>query len=165
MKNLLGLTCPGVALVAALVAGCGGDGAPMQAVVKTSGTVTLDGKPAEGVDVRFIPKDKANFKLDESPLGRTDAAGKFTLSTYYAGDGAPPGEYMVAVSYTGQEPDGQEGDETEKLVAANKAAKDAKKSGKPRFPSVYQVPQKSGLTATVTEGGGELPALELTTPK
>jgi hypothetical protein len=132
----------------------------MQKTYKVTGRITLDGQPVEGLDVRFIPKDKTNFKLEETPLGRTDKDGRFTLTTYYSGDGAPVGEYMVAVAYPDQPP-ADEADETQAAIAAAKARKDAAKSGKSRFPSLYQVPQKSGLTATVPSGGGDLPTFEL----
>ncbi len=150
--------------VAALV-GCGGADVPMQKTVKVSGQVLLDGKPVEGLDIRFLPKDKANFKLDETPLGRTDAAGKFTLTTYYNGDGAPPGDYLVAVSYPDQVPASEEADETAAAIAAAKSMKARAKDGKPRFPQIYQVPQKSGLAATVAKGGGELPPFKLSSAK
>lgn len=150
--------------VAALV-GCSGADVPMQKTVKVSGSVLLDGKLVEGLDIRFIPADKTNFKLDETPLGRTDAAGKFTLTTYYNGDGAPPGDYLVAVSYPDQVPVSEEADETATAIAAAKAKKERAKDGKPRFPQIYQVPQKSGLVATVAKGGGELPPFELSSAK
>ncbi len=147
-------------LFALLVCGCGGDGVPMQKVYKTTGRVLLDGKPAEGVDVRFIPVDKTNFKMEETPLGHTDAEGKFTLTTYNSGDGAPAGEYMVAVAYPDQLPVNAEDDETAAAMAASKALKERGKAGK-RFPVFYQVPQKSGLKATVPQSASELPAFEL----
>ena len=148
------------ALSALLMFGCDNSSVPMQKVYKTTGRVLLDGAPAAGVDVRFIPVDKTNFRMDETPLGHTDADGKFTLTTYNSGDGAPAGEYLVAVAYADQIPVSAEADETAEAMASAKVAKERGKSVK-RFPSFYQVPQKSGLKATVPQGGGELPTFEL----
>jgi hypothetical protein len=135
----------------------------MQRVYKTSGRVILDGKPAEGVDIRFIPKDKTNFKLSETPLGHTGPDGAFVLTTYYTGDGAPAGEYMVAIAKPDQVPVSEEADETAQALASAKASKDRK--GKPGFPPIYQVPQKSGLTAIVPALDSELPPFDLSSGK
>jgi hypothetical protein len=144
-----------VALFALAVPACSSD-VPMQKTVAVTGRVLLDGRPVEGLDVRFIPTDPTNFKLQETPLGRTDADGRFTLTTYYTGDGAPKGEYLVAVAYPDQVAD-ESADETQAAVAAARARK---APGRKKFPAVYQVPQKSGLKATVDKAG-ELPAFEL----
>lgn len=163
--NIDSLLRLGPVLAVAAVFGCGGANVPMQTTVKVSGVVLLDGKPVEGLDIRFLPTDTTNFKLDETPLGRTDSAGKFVLTTYFNGDGAPPGNYLVAVSYPDQIPASEEADETATAIAQAKAKKERAKDGKPRFPQVYQVPQKSGLAATVPSGGGELPPFELNSVK
>ena len=148
------------ALAAVLgAAGCGGSGVPMQRTYKTTGRILLDGKPAEGVDVRFLPKDPTNFKMSETPLGHTGPDGTFVLTTYYTGDGAPAGEYMVAVAKPDQIPVPDEADELAQAKASAKAIKERK--GKPGFPPVYQVPQKSGLTAIVPARDSELPPFEL----
>ena len=65
-------------------------------VVPVRGTVTVDGKPEVGVKVQCIPqgefaaKEKVNFLR-----GITAGDGKFSVSTYEAGDGLPPGEYII----------------------------------------------------------------------
>ncbi len=69
-------------------AGCG-DGITLYPV---SGTVTLDGKPVEGLMVAFAPED-SGF----SGAGRTDANGKYTI-TSTKGKGLPSGNYNVAIS-------------------------------------------------------------------
>ncbi len=156
-RQSYGLFVCGVLLMTGV--GCSSSNVPMQRTYKTTGRVLLDGQPVGGLDVRFIPKDKTEFKLEETPLGRTDEQGNFTLTTYNTGDGAPAGEYLVAVSYPDQVPVPEEADETAAAIAFSKAKKE--KGAKPRFPQIYQVPQKSGLSATVPKGGGELPPFEL----
>jgi hypothetical protein len=129
----------------------------MQKTVKVSARVTLDGQAAAGVDVRLIPLDKTNFKLGETPVGRTDAEGRVKFTTYYSDDGAPKGDYEVVIAYPDQPGDDPSGDETSAAIAAGKA----KKAGTTkRFPSIYQDAKKSGLKAKV-EQAGELPAFEL----
>jgi len=63
--------------------------------VKVTGTVTLDGEPAEGVTIAFYP---VNAEIRES-FGRTDAQGQFVLTIPGApiGSGAMPGEYIVGL--------------------------------------------------------------------
>ncbi len=149
---------PFVVLFLLAVPACGGPDAPMQTTVKVTGRVLLDGQPAAGVDVRLIPLDKSQFKLNETPLGHADADGRVVFATYYAGDGAPKGTYKVIVAYPDQLPDDAAGDETTAAVAA---AKVKKATGAKKFPAVYQNPDKSGLTVTVDQPG-ELPPFELT---
>src|SRR5687768_3127557 len=92
-----------------LLAGCGPSG---PAMVKVTGTVTLDGTPVEGANVMFVPASTG-----KPAQGKTDAAGKFTLNTDPSkpDDGAQEGEYNIAVSgvrTTGVQvnPDGTSGD-------------------------------------------------------
>jgi hypothetical protein len=134
--------------VLAPLAGCGG-GNLKQKTHPVTGKVTVDGKPLAGATVVFHAVDKANFKWEELPQGTTDANGKFTLFTYEPGDGAPAGEYKVAVELAAAADD-QGGDQV-------------KRARGPRIPDRYHDPSKSGLTAKVTSGTNELPTFELTT--
>lgn len=116
------------------------EGPKTQAV---SGTITQAGEPIADATVRFeiVGGSKAS-------TGRTNAKGKFVLSTFSAGDGASVGNYRVTVvknvgvgaslpvseddpNYTGTE-------------------KEAKMSNV--LPQKYASVETSGLTATVTEG-------------
>ena len=58
-----------------------------------TGKVTLDGQPAEGLEVEFEPKQAGGT----SAIGYTQADGSYEL--YYPGNhpGAPPGEYTVRI--------------------------------------------------------------------
>ena len=63
--------------------------------VKVAATVTLDGQPLEGASVRFHPVDDAGTR---GASGITDTDGRVRMSTFAAGDGVLPGEYVVTVS-------------------------------------------------------------------
>ena len=75
------------------------------------GSVAYQGKPASGFRVTFHPQ----FDLGErqfAPSAMTDAEGKFTLTSYKSGDGAPAGKYAVTIEWphvinTGDEHDAQ----------------------------------------------------------
>jgi len=77
-----------VALTSLLVLGCNKDSGP--ATVSVSGTITLDKKPLEGVEVNFYSQPE-NFLAS----GVTDASGKYTLY-----QGAVAGENKVWVTKT-----------------------------------------------------------------
>lgn len=70
-----------------LVLGCSG-----KAMLPVEGTITLDGKPLDGAAISFVPAEGGR-----PCSGQTDAQGHFTLASYVAGDGVPPGEYKVTV--------------------------------------------------------------------
>lgn len=73
-------------------------------LVAAAGKLTLNGKPVENAEVIFYylvpeaeqPKVKGAKQIRASD-GLTDAQGEFRLSTYTNGDGAPKGEFIVAV--------------------------------------------------------------------
>lgn len=78
--------------LAAAVAGCFGSNRPPTYPV--SGTVTWKGKPVEGARVVFVPQQPGG----QAAAGITDAQGRYRLTTYVEGDGAPEGEYRVKVT-------------------------------------------------------------------
>ncbi|MFO0957360.1 MAG: hypothetical protein U0800_07815 [Isosphaeraceae bacterium] len=76
--------------VALLAAGCGGESRPT--LVSVSGKVTLDGQPAEGVDLSFLP-DSTN-KHPTPGRAKTDAQGAYQAKVE-DGNGLSPGKYRV----------------------------------------------------------------------
>jgi hypothetical protein len=77
--------------------GCG-DGKIARYPVK--GTVLVDGKPAEGAMLIFVPVDGTEEFQRERPFDdSTDSAGQFELRTFEPGDGAPAGEYRVMIRW------------------------------------------------------------------
>lgn len=71
-------------------AGCGPD---RPETISVTGTVTLDGSPVSGAVVAFTPVGGGR-----PATGTTDGSGKFTLTTFDDGDGALPGQHLVAVT-------------------------------------------------------------------
>jgi hypothetical protein len=55
-------------------------------------------KPAVGALVVFHPVD-ADPKVPLKPLGKVDENGRFTLTTYVNGDGAPIGDYRITITW------------------------------------------------------------------
>ncbi len=65
--------------------------------VPVSGEITVDGQPAVGVEVGLISTDPATKGF--RPRAKTDENGKFQMTTYETGDGAPEGEYMAIFAW------------------------------------------------------------------
>ncbi len=80
-------------LGAVVLAGCGPS---YPSTIPVSGTITLQGKPVEGADVNFIP-DAAQQGAVRFGTGRTDAQGKYRLTSFQPNDGVTPGNYRVTV--------------------------------------------------------------------
>jgi hypothetical protein len=85
-----------------VVVGCSSGGTPppkLAATVPVTGTVTLDGQPLSDATISFAPETTAGF---HGALGRTDASGKYELTTDIGGGknskGAIPGKYRITVS-------------------------------------------------------------------
>jgi hypothetical protein len=97
-----------------------------------TGTVTYQGKPLAEATVIFRLKEGTY-----SATGRTDAQGKYKLSTFNPGDGAPAGEYVVAIVALESVP----AEEEEKPVRPPKSL----------IPEKYSRPETSGLTALVKQ--------------
>ncbi len=74
-----------------LCIGCG-DGRPPRMPV--SGTVSYQGKLLEGARITFFPQGA------RPATGKTDAEGRFELTTFGLNDGAVEGNYRVTVAKT-----------------------------------------------------------------
>jgi hypothetical protein len=140
-------------LVVSLMVGCG----PSLPTVPVSGAITQNGKPVEGATVLFSPKDATSGK---PASGKTDASGKYTLSTYLTPENSPqgalPGDYNVTVTKLEAQ--------TTEMSPADLAKKMESAKGAPGSPSPGMTAPKnllperysgatSGLTATVKSGG------------
>jgi hypothetical protein len=130
-----------------LVFGCGGpSGPPRPQTVPASGMVMLDSKAVEGAEVALIPTKEDGFPA----RGRTDAAGKFTLSSFGQADGAVPGEYRVTVTLT--KSTGPAPDPLAPGTFKGNPYEAATKAVEWVVPQKYSAADKSGLTATVKAG-------------
>ena len=77
-----------------LLSGCGGETGPRCHPVE--GKVLYQNQPlAEGMVV-FHPLANPSESYPQ-PIGTTDAAGRFVLTTFKSGDGAPAGEYAITI--------------------------------------------------------------------
>ncbi len=129
------LAAAGVVLSAIVLAGCGSSGG--EATSNVIGVVTYKGAPVADAGVTFTPEK------GRPASGITDAAGKFTLSTFAKDDGAVPGLHKVAITPNASQ--------IEPMPGTPEAATAA--AGKPPFPKRYNNPETSALTAEVKVGG------------
>lgn len=130
------------------VLGCGKDDGRVK-VYPVTGKVLVDGQPAEGVTVVFYPT-AAELKGPGMPVpaGTTDGNGEFRLRSFDPNDGAPEGEYKVTVFWPAPLPPGVD-------------PYDEMYEPQDRLQGRYSNPDTTPLTATVPEGGGELPPFDL----
>ena len=112
------------------------------AVGSVRGKVLFNGQPAEGATVVFHPAGSSEPGTLK-PSGTVGADGTFTLTTFPHGDGAPAGEYAVAVTWLPPDARGMD-------------------NPKNKLPARYADPAQSGLKATVAAGPNELKPFELT---
>jgi hypothetical protein len=119
---------------------------PGRPVFPVHGQVLLEGKPVANVLVAFHPVGA--WGADENrPYAETDRDGRFTLSTYGFQDGAPAGEYKVALRDLRGEGEGAE-------VQPDEASPRKPRPNRP--PASYANPETSGFRVRVHEGRNEL---------
>lgn len=78
------------------VTGCGESAKPWEVVVPVKGTVTYRGKPVAGAQISLYPAN-AEFPSSVIPSATSVQNGEFSVGTYGTDDGAPAGEYRVAI--------------------------------------------------------------------
>ena len=126
-----------------LIAGCG-ERRVYSPTEMVEGIVTLDGVPVEGVDVTFYPVDSS---VGHTATGRTDANGRYTLSsiTGAPGRGTTAGEYRVVVSlWVTRELDEPFFDRAQDMVISSVSEE--------MLPRVYTDDRTTPLTVTVNSG-------------
>ena len=102
----------GLAVILA-AAGCDSGPASPVKLSRVRGTLLkADGKPAAGATVTLHPT--TGTKLAATPFAVVGDDGTFAVTSYTAGDGAPPGTYAVTVVWRSVVPDGDDGP-TDKL--------------------------------------------------
>lgn len=136
-----------LAVAAVAVMGCSKESG-VQGTAPVSGTVKQKGAPVEGATVIFSPVGQSSGR---AASGKTDATGKFTLTTLKAGDGALPGDYEVTVTKietTGKTFTGEEAREYYSKFQKPPPAPQSKSV----LPEKYSKAAASGLKATVKKG-------------
>jgi hypothetical protein len=131
------ITFPIPFMALGLVAGCGAAG--RVPVFPVQGQVLFNGKPAAGAQVVFHPAGKTGSDALR-PTAQVDADGKFTLTTFTSGDGAPAGEYEVTV---------------EQWVSKNDDP------AVNVLPARYRQVRTSGLRVTIAANENQVPTIKL----
>lgn len=154
-----------VAVLLALVVGCGRGSTDGPKTVPVTGTVKFKGQAVQGAMVVLSPKGTGL----RAATGTTDSAGRFELTTLRPGDGAMPGSYAVEISKIEGAAAADAQQEDDPIAASQKAAKEGKfeTQGKPEvvkdlLPEKYKKAATSGLTAEVKQQGGNDLQFELT---
>jgi hypothetical protein len=138
MKRIVGFSV--ALLVCAWLWGCTkpNRGGPRLPTFPVTGTVTVNGEPAQFVTVACHPEKGAEIK--SSVTCSTDAEGKFSFGTYEAGDGLPAGNYVLTFTW---------------LVPGGLAPKD-------KLNGSYADPKKSQHKVTVDSKPSDLGSVALT---
>lgn len=134
-----------VALGLGVVLGCGGS----SKTYRVEGIVTLDGKPLEGVTVKFLPDEGSS---GQTAVGTTGSDGSFRLQTNAPGDGAMAGTYRVVVikeetvAVSGGPPGAASIEDKRKFYMSQvKTPAVAGKAKKGQLPPVYGDPSNNAL--------------------
>lgn len=131
-----GVAVLGPLTLSLFVISCGSNAPPLYPV---RGQVFFENQPAAGATVVFHAGEANTHK----PSGVVGADGSFTLSTFPHGDGAPAGEYTVAVTWY---PPGAREEATPKS----------------KLPARYANPITSNLKASVKPADNTLEPFKLT---
>ncbi|MFM8214054.1 MAG: hypothetical protein ACKN82_05360 [Pirellula sp.] len=116
-------------------------------MVPVTGSITVDGKPANGATVIFHPTDKEQKLI---PAATTDEGGKFALATS-ARVGAPVGSYDITVIWP---------DPSVQPTPAQKL-QGLGEQGPDLLGGKYAKKGETGLKADITSSTKELPPMQL----
>ena len=134
------------ALFLSVLAGCDSSTADLPEVVPVTGVVTLDGAPAAGVNVTFIP---IGSTAGGASYGATDAGGKYELKSNDGRPGAAVGEFKVVCSKWVM-PDGSD------YVGVPGGPSPMDAGAKELLPAKYSEEYQTTLKATIPPGGGTI---------
>lgn len=128
-----------ILLVAITTIGCGGQsqGPPKLKTVPVTGVVTYQGKPVADASISL-----QHLEGKATSLGKSDASGRFTLSTYGNQDGAPAGKYKVVVAVS-----------TVKEIEPGVLAPEPPGGFKSPIPVRYANPATTDIVVEVNEAG------------
>lgn len=123
--------------------GCGKKGL---AIYPVQGEVRVDGRPTPGVMVIFCPVNGSEVVKRMRPTAFSGSDGKFQLTAFEKGDGAPAGQYNVLMQWVSDSPPSPAGEVN---------------MGPDRLQSRYMNLDQSQFTVDVKEEANELPPFEL----
>lgn len=112
------------------------------AVFPVAGQVVVNGKPAGGATVNFHPQATDGEVAEARPTGKTDADGRFRLTTREVNDGAPASNYKVTINWAKSD------------IRPGQPAEDARVIR--LLPSEYFLANRTPLTANVKPAPNEL---------
>lgn len=113
------------------------------ATYPATGTVTFKGKPTPGALVVLHPQQDLGKDVPR-PNGYVDKDGRFVLTTFKSGDGAPAGKYKVTIEWN-------------KLVVKGKDAE----PGPNVLPEKYAQPATTDVVVSIASGENQIPPLNL----
>lgn len=129
------------AFLCLLATGCFQSPSQREGIFPVSGSLTVNGEPAEYANVILVPTDPDLPRA----YGVVDSEGEFRLSTKREFDGAKPGEYFVTISWMKpKNPNVREPDYGPELLPPN-----------------FQDPVKSGLKVVIEPTTGELEPIDV----
>jgi hypothetical protein len=129
-------------------AGCGNDG--KLKIYPVTGQVLYNKQPLKGIDVAFHPVDPKN-DTGYPPHAKTNEKGQFTLTTYELEDGAPAGDFQVALAFAVEVAGGDEGsDQTKRILF--------------QVPAKYHRKETSGITVKIKPEANTLEPFTLEGP-
>lgn len=127
------------AFLPVLFAGCSGETkTDRPQVFPVSGKVTFKGAPPKDAVIKLYKAENdkvAKEQILPHPKARVKDDGTFAIGTYGAGDGAPEGEYIMTITWRGEEFDNDDDNE--------------KKDFPELLPKEYTQPAQSKLRVTV----------------
>lgn len=137
--------------------GCGGpDQGDFPETFDASGVVTFNGSAVSNAVVTLSPSDPEG----RGASGRTNEAGKFTLTTFNPSDGAPSGTYRVKIVPSKLAPGVPSGDQ--EVVLDNPETDGVAPGTETELETLSDLPKKyadeetSGLGVQITEGQNTL---------
>ncbi len=135
-----------ILFVGLTITGCGKGG---PSLVNVSGSINVDGKPAEGATMIFFPNDASMTLI---PSAQADASGKFTIITD-GKNGIPTGSYDVTVTWPDPSVKPTESQRMQGLA----------EPGPDLLAGKYGKKGASGLKVDISAASKELPAFDLKT--
>lgn len=128
--------------VSLFLPGCGGVSGPVCHPVE--GKIIYQNQPLAEAMVVFHPVTAPTEKSPQ-PIATTDGAGRFELTTFKAGDGAPLGEYAITVE----------------LREPRQIGEEVVRDGPNLLPLKYALPAETPLRHKVIPGKNEVPEIKL----
>lgn len=93
--------------------GCGGEAADRLPLVPVRGKVAVRGRPPADARIRFHPQDPTTAARGVNASARVLEDGTFEGGSYVKGDGVPPGDYVLTITW--EESTGKDGEMVDRL--------------------------------------------------